>query len=402
MALAGVFGCGQKAKEKNVDEAGNPAVVVDASGLSFGDKRLADAPADKLERIEPLFSELKELRESSKATNPQGSPPTDLEVRLPADASCSAALSVLHSAVLAGRTEIALSLGADKHQLSIYAPGPPDVSSTPINRVQTFVPRLTFTKDGKIAVAKNPCAADYDKVAAAQVPTAIAELASGSKFDRVVVTCEPGIAMSAVLASYQSLSKLPERGAKPFQISAMACHNGREWMPLVDPKILEQAAGDPDAPTAPWGRDDSQGNDPKRPSAQELDDVITPPPDPKSSGRFGTDIKAASAKISEIKLQEPATGLSTEGVMKSLEASMNRISSCYYRGLPSNPNLVGRVTVSLEVGKLGTIMSASGGGDLPDSSVVGCVTRVIARRLSFSPAPSKLTHVTITIAFAPG
>lgn len=406
LILACFAGCGGKSTQQNTAETGNPAVVVDAKGLSFGGKHLADPPADKLERIEPLFLELKELRESSKASSPQATPPTELDIRLPADTTCSAALSVLHSAALAGRTEIALSVGDEQHQLSIYIPGLPDFSSTQANLVAKFAPGLSFTKEGKVAVSKNPCAAAYDNVAADQIPATIAELASGAKFDRLVVTCEPGVAMKTVLASFQAASKLPERGAKPLQISAKACHNGnREWPALMDPKILTQVAGDPDAPTAPWGREDSLGQDPTRPtppSTDALDDVITPPPDRKSNGRLGMSIKDANARIREIKLKELSTGLTVEDVTKSVNASMDRIASCYYRGLQSNPNLNGRVTVDVEVGKLGTIISAAAAGDLPDSSVIGCITRVTAKRVVFSPAPTKLTHIGIVLYFAPG
>jgi hypothetical protein len=62
---------------------------------------------------------------------------------------------------------------------------------------------------------------------------------------------------------------------------------------------------------------------------------------------------------------------------------MNRhpdIMACYSRGLARNPNLIGRVTLRLEIGKRGAVMIAgNGGSDLPDREVVDCAIRASSK-----------------------
>lgn len=393
-----LLGKKQEKAKRHLDASGNPALVVDAEGVSFGGDWLASAPDDKLQRIEPLIKVLKQGRDELRAKNPSGSPPNGLTIELPADTTCSAALSVLQSAALGGRTELSLRLGSNTHELSIYLTGTEDYLAGGLGA--ELAPQLTFSKNGSIAVAKRPCSADYDKVPVERLGATVSELAGGSKMKRMVVACEPGVAMSAVLAAHEVMSSLPERSGARLQLSAMACHRGREWLALVDADaLLRGAGGDPDAPTAPWGRDDSLGQD--RANREDQDDEIIQPP---GSGRLSSSARAAkppTARVGEIQVRAPANGLTVDDVNKALEGAMSRISSCYFRALNSNPNLAGRVRVEVEVGKLGSILSASSSGDLPDAAAIGCVTRVIAKRVSFSPAPSKLTRVTIPIVFSP-
>jgi hypothetical protein len=82
--------------------------------------------------------------------------------------------------------------------------------------------------------------------------------------------------------------------------------------------------------------------------------------------------------------------------------NFGRFRLCYENGLRNNPNLQGRVTVKFVIDRSGAVaMTADGGSDIPDSSVVGCVVRGFAN-LSFPQPEGGMVTVVYPIMFNPG
>ena len=74
---------------------------------------------------------------------------------------------------------------------------------------------------------------------------------------------------------------------------------------------------------------------------------------------------------------------------------------CYQKGLESNPNLAGRVSVRFVINRDGAVSTAgNGGSDLPDSSVVSCIVRSFYG-LSFPKPEGGIVTVVYPIALTP-
>jgi hypothetical protein len=74
---------------------------------------------------------------------------------------------------------------------------------------------------------------------------------------------------------------------------------------------------------------------------------------------------------------------------------------CYERGLGTNPNLEGRVTVRFAIGQDGTVThAANGGSDLPDAGVVSCVIQTMYG-VSFPQPKDGIVSVTYPLMFSP-
>jgi MYXO-CTERM domain-containing protein len=98
-----------------------------------------------------------------------------------------------------------------------------------------------------------------------------------------------------------------------------------------------------------------------------------------------------------------SAGLPSEAVQRIVRQNFGRFRLCYEQRLATNPNLQGTVTTNFEIGASGVVTSAKNvSSDLPDSSVVECVTRAF-RGLSFPEPLSKgKVEVVYPIIFAPG
>ncbi len=200
------------------------------------------------------------------------------------------------------------------------------------------------------------------------------------------------------------------------------------------------AGGDPDAPTAPWGRDDSLGTDSLSARGNMWGDSIgdsfgagglglsgigeggggrgegiglgsigtlghgagtgTGQGFGSGSGRLG-----GSHRTKPPSVRMGATSVSgrlpPEVIQRIVRQNFGRFRLCYENGLRNNPNLTGRVSVSFVIGRDGSVGSVSGGGDLPDSGVVGCVTKAFYG-LSFPQPEGGVVKVSYPIMFAPG
>ncbi|MBK6513779.1 MAG: FHA domain-containing protein [Polyangiaceae bacterium] len=200
------------------------------------------------------------------------------------------------------------------------------------------------------------------------------------------------------------------------------------------------AGGDPDAPTAPWGREDSMGNDEKSARGNMWGDEIgdafgagglgltgigeggggkgegiglgnigtighgagtgTGQGFGSGSGRLGGTHKSKPPSV-RMGATSVSGRLPPEVIQRIVRQNFGRFRLCYENGLRNNPNLAGRVSVSFTIGRDGSVGSVSGGGDLPDAGVIGCVTKGFYG-LSFPQPEGGVVKVSYPIAFAPG
>lgn len=201
------------------------------------------------------------------------------------------------------------------------------------------------------------------------------------------------------------------------------------------------AGGDPDAPTAPWGRDDSLGNDPLSARGNMWGDAIG---DSFGAGGLGLSgigeggggrgegiglgsigglghgagtgtgqgFGSGSGRLSGSHRTRPpsvrmgATSVSgrlpPEVIQRIVRQNFGRFRLCYENGLRNNPNLQGRVAVSFVIGRDGSVGSVgNAGSDLPDGGVVSCTVRAFYG-LSFPQPEGGVVKVTYPIMFSPG
>jgi hypothetical protein len=201
------------------------------------------------------------------------------------------------------------------------------------------------------------------------------------------------------------------------------------------------AGGDPNAPTAPWGRDDSLGNDAMsargnmwgadigesfgagglglsgigeggggRGEGIGLGSIGTIGHGSGTGsgqgfgsghGRLGGDHKAKPPQV-RMGATTVSGRLPPEVIQRIVRQSFGRFRLCYENGLRSNPNLQGRVAVRFVIDRSGAVSSVgNGGSDLPDASVVSCVVRSFSG-LSFPQPEGGIVTVVYPISFAPG
>lgn len=94
--------------------------------------------------------------------------------------------------------------------------------------------------------------------------------------------------------------------------------------------------------------------------------------------------------------------LPPEVVQRIVHQNHGRFRACYQAGLRTNPNLVGRVTLRVVIGRDGNVSLANNGGsDLPDSSVISCVVRAMYG-LNFPQPDAGIVTFVYPLRFAPG
>jgi hypothetical protein len=202
------------------------------------------------------------------------------------------------------------------------------------------------------------------------------------------------------------------------------------------------AGGDPSAPTAPWGRDDSLGNDPLSARGGMWGNEIG-----ESFGGGGLGLsgvgeggggRGEGIGLGTIGTIGHGAGLGTgsgigsghghvrgghraksptvrpegttitsgrippEVIQRIVRQNFGRFRLCYENGLRNSPNLQGRVSVRFVIGRDGAVSNVSNGGsDMPDGNVVSCVVRSFYG-LSFPQPDGGIVTVTYPIMFAPG
>lgn len=201
------------------------------------------------------------------------------------------------------------------------------------------------------------------------------------------------------------------------------------------------AGGDPNAPTAPWGRDDSMGTDPISARGNMWGDSIGDSfgagglglsgigeggggrGEGIGLGSIGTIGHGAGTgsgqgfgsghgrlggshrtKPPQVRMGATTVNgrLPPEVIQRIVRQNYGRFRLCYENGLRNNPNLQGRVAVRFVIGRDGSVSNvANGGSDLPDPSVVQCVVRAYYG-LSFPQPEGGIVTVVYPIMFSPG
>ena len=206
--------------------------------------------------------------------------------------------------------------------------------------------------------------------------------------------------------------------------------------------LLNVGAGaDPNAPTAPWGREDSLGNDPMSARGNMWGDAIGDSFGAgglglsgvgeggggrgegiglgnigtighgaglgngqgfgNGHGRLGGSHQTKSPSLRQGTTQVNGR-LPPEVIQRIVRQNFGRFRLCYENGMRQNPNLSGRVAVKFVIDRSGAVStSQDGGSDLPDQSVVQCVVRGF-QNLSFPQPEGGIVTVVYPIIFSPG
>ncbi len=211
--------------------------------------------------------------------------------------------------------------------------------------------------------------------------------------------------------------------------------------------LLQASAGDPNAPTAPWGGDAAWGNAALSAQGNMWGDDIG---DASGSGGLGLTGggeggggRGAGIGLGDIgtlghgRGLEPGQGFGPGGFGESLGRSragthvaqaprirtsitivsgrlppeviqrvvrqnFGRFRMCYEQGLTRNPNLEGRVAARFVIGRDGAVSNVSdGGSDLADTAVTSCVLSAFYG-VSFPPPEGGVVTVTYPLLFTPG
>lgn len=200
------------------------------------------------------------------------------------------------------------------------------------------------------------------------------------------------------------------------------------------------AGGDPDSPTAIWGRDDSLGTDPLSARGNMWGDSIgdsfgagglglsgigeggggrgegiglgsigtighgagtgTGQGFGSGHGRLGRGHRARPPRV-RMGATNVSGRLPPEVIQRIVRQNFGRFRLCYENGLRNNPNLQGRVMVNFVIGRDGTVSQVGGGGDIPDGGVVSCVVQAFYG-LSFPQPEGGIVTVSYPIVFTPG
>ena len=201
------------------------------------------------------------------------------------------------------------------------------------------------------------------------------------------------------------------------------------------------AAGDPNAPTAPWGRDTSLGTDEVSAMGNMWGDEIgdafgsgglglsgigeggggrgegiglgnigtmghgagtgTGQGFGSGHGRLGGSHRTKAPQV-RMGATQVSGRLPPEVIRRIVRQNYGRFRLCYEQGLGKNPNLTGRVGVRFVIGRDGAVSNVSNGGsDLPDSNVVNCVVKAFYG-LSFPKPEGGIVTVTYPIMLEPG
>src|SRR6185295_10981537 len=201
------------------------------------------------------------------------------------------------------------------------------------------------------------------------------------------------------------------------------------------------AAGDPNAPTAPWGRDTSLGNDAMSARGNmwgnEIGDAFGAgglglSGIGEGGGGRGEGIGLGSigtighgsglgngqgfgnghgrlggshqTKPPQVRMGATTVSgrLPPEVIQRIVRQNFGRFRLCFENGLRNNPNLQGRVSVRFVIGRDGAVSQvANGGSNMPDGGVVSCVVRAFYG-LSFPQPEGGIVTVTYPIMFSPG
>jgi len=231
----------------------------------------------------------------------------------------------------------------------------------------------------------------------------------------------------------------PQDNPDPHIARQAALHEAAEFGMIG---LLNVGGGaDPNAPTAPWGREDSLGTDPMSARGNMWGDTIgdsfgagglglsgvgeggggrgegiglgnigtlghgagtgTGQGFGNGHGRLGGSHQTRAPSIRQGATQVNGR-LPPEVIQRIVRQNFGRFRLCYENGMRTNPNLAGRVSVKFVIDRSGAVSTASdGGSDLPDQAVVSCTVRGFTN-LSFPQPEGGIVTVVYPIIFNPG
>jgi pSer/pThr/pTyr-binding forkhead associated (FHA) protein len=201
-------------------------------------------------------------------------------------------------------------------------------------------------------------------------------------------------------------------------------------------------AGDPNAPTAPWGGDNSLGTDAVSYKGNMWGDDLGEAFGANGlglsglgeggggrgegiglgtigglgngaglgdgqgfgngNGRLGRAHKTKAPSSMRIGKTEVSGRLPPEVIQRIVRQNYGRFRMCYEQGLARNPNLEGRVQVRFVINREGLVTNVqNGGSDLPDSGVTSCIIGAYYG-LSFPQPEGGIVTVSYPIMFQPG
>lgn len=180
---------------------------------------------------------------------------------------------------------------------------------------------------------------------------------------------------------------------------------------------LLNAGVDPDAASAPWGRDDALAADPLSPiggligsgAGQAFGAGGLGLSGVGSTGGFGVGagqgFGGAGAPVPKVRMGATSVSgrLPPEVIQRIVRQNFGRFRLCYENGLRSDPNLRGRVTAKFVIGKDGHVSSVTdGGSDMPDGATVSCVLRAFQSLVFPAPEGGGVVVVAYPLKFEPG
>ncbi len=205
--------------------------------------------------------------------------------------------------------------------------------------------------------------------------------------------------------------------------------------------LAANTGGDPNSPTAEWGREDSSGQDDKSARGNMFGDAIGDAFGAGGLGLTGTGEGgggrgegiglgnfgglghgAGNGQGQGIgngrgglgrghatkgpRVREGAAQvngrLPPEVIQRIVRQNFGRFRMCYENGLRNNPALQGRVAVRFVIDREGAVSAVSdGGSDIPDRGVASCVVRSFGG-LSFPKPEGGIVTVVYPIVFSPG
>ncbi|NUP07830.1 MAG: AgmX/PglI C-terminal domain-containing protein [Polyangiaceae bacterium] len=249
-----------------------------------------------------------------------------------------------------------------------------------------------------------------------------------------------------------------ELGARGTESKAEARYGVKGPADNPDPHIARQAAlrdaaefgmigllnsgagGDPDAPTAPWGRDDSLGNDPLSARGNMWGDAIG---DSFGAGGLGLTgigeggggrgegiglgsigtlghgagtgsgygigsgkgrLHGSHSKPPSVRMGAVSVSgrLPPEVIQRIVRQNFGRFRLCYENGLRKDPTLSGKVVVDFTIAADGSVSAASATTTMSDASVGSCVSKAFFG-LSFpQPEGGASVKVIYPVVFEPG
>lgn len=346
-------------------------IVVDDRGVFLGGERLGPPPDDKIWKVEALYVKLRERHEKWKDTHPPSELPGPLTLKLGPAVTCQAALSAFQTAGFAGYPKLTLTQGTTSVEVPCALPALPLPEKDLIPDLGRNA-YLTFQPDGQAELRSGQCGGAYDVVPAGSVPATVKEWCGGRGdcLRTLRVACAAGLPMSKVLPALADVRK----GSAQMELgpSSSACKPGDG--PAADRRATLAAV-----------------------KMRNLDIDVAPPPRPLPFLPFGK-------KLPALRLEHGAVtatgGLTSDEVIAAMKPKFEDFTACYVAGQAFNPNLQGRVTAQLEVGKRGAVMSVSdGGSDIPVPAVRECVLAA-ASTVSF-PAKGAYGWVTYPLMMSP-